>query len=162
MCLYHSTFYCCHISSRVCLSSLTLTEERWMEIPEKFSQRAYCVSYSQKTMLSRAAWVFQIDFIPLCFAAATVIIFDLFGGFFFQQSGAFVYGSMSFTDKVANGVGVILIQSSRPCRWASLRQTEVLFTDIEMKVWRKLPEKTWAFPIDRSTTKLFSLLWAGI
>ena len=33
-----------------------------------------------------------------------------------QQSGAFVYGSMSLTDKVANGVGVILIQSIRPCR----------------------------------------------
>ncbi|XP_047443094.1 major facilitator superfamily domain-containing protein 12 [Mugil cephalus] len=32
------------------------------------------------------------------------------------QSGAFVYGSMSLTDKVANGVGVILIQSLRPCR----------------------------------------------
>ncbi|XP_067452606.1 major facilitator superfamily domain containing 12b [Thunnus thynnus] len=31
------------------------------------------------------------------------------------QSGAFVYGSMSLTDKVANGVGVILIQSIRPC-----------------------------------------------
>ncbi|KAM7388073.1 hypothetical protein PAMP_024274 [Pampus punctatissimus] len=32
------------------------------------------------------------------------------------QSGAFVYGSMSFTDKVANGFGVILIQNIRPCR----------------------------------------------
>ncbi|XP_035811969.2 major facilitator superfamily domain-containing protein 12 [Amphiprion ocellaris] len=33
------------------------------------------------------------------------------------QSGAFVYGSMSLTDKVANGVGVILIQSisTDPC-----------------------------------------------
>ncbi|KAM9848868.1 major facilitator superfamily domain-containing protein 12 [Aulostomus maculatus] len=31
------------------------------------------------------------------------------------QSGAFVYGLMSFTDKVANGVGVVLIQSIRPC-----------------------------------------------
>ncbi|XP_018551220.1 major facilitator superfamily domain-containing protein 12 [Lates calcarifer] len=31
------------------------------------------------------------------------------------QSGAFVYGSMSLTDKVANGVGVIIIQSVRPC-----------------------------------------------
>ncbi|KAM4548838.1 major facilitator superfamily domain-containing protein 12 [Odontesthes bonariensis] len=31
------------------------------------------------------------------------------------QSGAFVYGSMSLTDKVANGVGVILIQSIWPC-----------------------------------------------
>ncbi|XP_039666515.1 major facilitator superfamily domain-containing protein 12 isoform X2 [Perca fluviatilis] len=32
------------------------------------------------------------------------------------QSGAFVYGSMSLTDKFANGLGVILIQSIRPCR----------------------------------------------
>ncbi|XP_020789034.1 major facilitator superfamily domain-containing protein 12 [Boleophthalmus pectinirostris] len=31
------------------------------------------------------------------------------------QSGAFVYGSMSLTDKLANGLGVILIQSLRPC-----------------------------------------------
>ncbi|KAF1385486.1 hypothetical protein PFLUV_G00108280 [Perca fluviatilis] len=31
------------------------------------------------------------------------------------QSGAFVYGSMSLTDKFANGLGVILIQSIRPC-----------------------------------------------
>ncbi|XP_071769503.2 major facilitator superfamily domain-containing protein 12 isoform X1 [Centroberyx gerrardi] len=31
------------------------------------------------------------------------------------QSGAFVYGSMSLTDKLANGVAVILIQSLRPC-----------------------------------------------
>ncbi|GCB78847.1 hypothetical protein scyTo_0016881 [Scyliorhinus torazame] len=32
------------------------------------------------------------------------------------QSGAFVYGSMSFTDKVANGLGVIIIQSLHPCK----------------------------------------------
>ncbi|XP_027031951.2 major facilitator superfamily domain-containing protein 12-like isoform X2 [Tachysurus fulvidraco] len=31
------------------------------------------------------------------------------------QSGAFVYGAMSFTDKVANGLGVIIIQSLHPC-----------------------------------------------
>ncbi|KAM9469683.1 major facilitator superfamily domain-containing protein 12-like isoform 3-T4 [Clarias gariepinus] len=31
------------------------------------------------------------------------------------QSGAFVYGAMSFTDKVANGVGVIIIQTLHPC-----------------------------------------------
>ncbi|XP_029904959.1 major facilitator superfamily domain-containing protein 12 [Myripristis murdjan] len=31
------------------------------------------------------------------------------------QSGAFVYGSMSLTDKVANGLAVMLIQSLRPC-----------------------------------------------
>uniref|UniRef100_A0A3Q3KK13 Major facilitator superfamily domain-containing protein 12 n=1 Tax=Monopterus albus TaxID=43700 RepID=A0A3Q3KK13_MONAL len=30
------------------------------------------------------------------------------------QSGAFVYGSMSLTDKVSNGVGVIIIQSIQP------------------------------------------------
>ncbi|KAK1786298.1 hypothetical protein P4O66_017999 [Electrophorus voltai] len=31
------------------------------------------------------------------------------------QSSAFVYGAMSFTDKVANGLGVIIIQSLHPC-----------------------------------------------
>ncbi|XP_032382107.1 major facilitator superfamily domain-containing protein 12 [Etheostoma spectabile] len=31
------------------------------------------------------------------------------------QSGAFVYGSMSLTDKFANGAGVVLIRSMRPC-----------------------------------------------
>ncbi|XP_034002741.1 major facilitator superfamily domain-containing protein 12 isoform X3 [Trematomus bernacchii] len=30
-------------------------------------------------------------------------------------SAAFVYGSMSLTDKLANGLGVLLIQSTRPC-----------------------------------------------
>ncbi|KTF81987.1 hypothetical protein cypCar_00015685, partial [Cyprinus carpio] len=32
------------------------------------------------------------------------------------QSGAFVYGAMSFTDKVANGLGVMIIQTLHPCR----------------------------------------------
>ncbi|XP_048019277.1 major facilitator superfamily domain-containing protein 12a isoform X3 [Megalobrama amblycephala] len=32
------------------------------------------------------------------------------------QSGAFVYGAMSFTDKVANGLGVMIIQALHPCR----------------------------------------------
>ncbi|XP_072338131.1 major facilitator superfamily domain-containing protein 12-like isoform X2 [Scyliorhinus torazame] len=36
-----------------------------------------------------------------------------------NQSGAFVYGSMSFTDKVANGLGVIIIQSLHPCKTES-------------------------------------------
>lgn len=31
------------------------------------------------------------------------------------QSGAFVYGAMSFTDKVANGAAVMLIQALHPC-----------------------------------------------
>ncbi|XP_048065814.1 major facilitator superfamily domain-containing protein 12 [Megalobrama amblycephala] len=31
------------------------------------------------------------------------------------QSGAFVYGAMSFTDKVANGLGIMIIQSLHPC-----------------------------------------------
>ncbi|XP_067109358.1 major facilitator superfamily domain-containing protein 12-like [Osmerus mordax] len=31
------------------------------------------------------------------------------------QSGAFVYGAMSFTDKVANGVAVMMIQAMHPC-----------------------------------------------
>ncbi|KAJ8278552.1 hypothetical protein GJAV_G00088830 [Gymnothorax javanicus] len=32
------------------------------------------------------------------------------------QCGAFVYGAMSFVDKLANGMGVIIIQSLRPCK----------------------------------------------
>uniref|UniRef100_A0A4W3GEB8 Major facilitator superfamily domain containing 12a n=1 Tax=Callorhinchus milii TaxID=7868 RepID=A0A4W3GEB8_CALMI len=32
------------------------------------------------------------------------------------QSAAFVYGAMSFTDKLANGLGVITIQNLHPCR----------------------------------------------
>ncbi|XP_037626112.1 major facilitator superfamily domain-containing protein 12 [Sebastes umbrosus] len=55
---------------------------------------------------------FQIDFIPLCFAVATIVISDLC--LVWQQSGAFVYGSMSLIDKVASGVGIFLIQSIRP------------------------------------------------
>ncbi|KAI4877994.1 hypothetical protein NFI96_012189 [Prochilodus magdalenae] len=35
------------------------------------------------------------------------------------QSGAFVYGAMSFTDKVANGLGVIIIQGLHPCHTQS-------------------------------------------
>uniref|UniRef100_A0A6Q2YND0 Major facilitator superfamily domain containing 12 n=1 Tax=Esox lucius TaxID=8010 RepID=A0A6Q2YND0_ESOLU len=31
------------------------------------------------------------------------------------QSGAFVYGAMSFTDKVANGLAVMIIQTMHPC-----------------------------------------------
>ncbi|XP_069834108.1 major facilitator superfamily domain-containing protein 12 isoform X2 [Dendropsophus ebraccatus] len=33
-----------------------------------------------------------------------------------SHSGAFVYGAMSFTDKVANGLAVVLIQSLHPCQ----------------------------------------------
>lgn len=33
-----------------------------------------------------------------------------------QQSGAFVYGAMSFTDKLSNGVAVMIIQALHPCR----------------------------------------------
>lgn len=33
-----------------------------------------------------------------------------------QQSGAFVYGAMSFTDKLANGVAVMIIQALHPCQ----------------------------------------------
>jgi len=32
-----------------------------------------------------------------------------------QHSSAFVYGAMSFTDKMANGLAVMLIQNLHPC-----------------------------------------------
>ena len=33
-----------------------------------------------------------------------------------QGSGAFVYGLMSFTDKLSNGVAVQIIQALHPCK----------------------------------------------
>ncbi|KAL7386940.1 hypothetical protein ABVT39_015954 [Epinephelus coioides] len=45
------------------------------------------------------------------------------------QSGAFVYGAMSFTDKVANGVAVMIIQSLHPCQLVQTHtQIHSLFT----------------------------------
>lgn len=35
--------------------------------------------------------------------------------FYFQSSGAFVFGAMSFTDKLSNGVAVMLLQQFSPC-----------------------------------------------
>ncbi|XP_031164286.1 major facilitator superfamily domain-containing protein 12 isoform X1 [Sander lucioperca] len=43
------------------------------------------------------------------------------------QSGAFVYGSMSLTDKFASGVGIVLIQSIRPCSTGVCRPDCVWF-----------------------------------
>lgn len=36
-------------------------------------------------------------------------------GVYPQHSGAFVYGAMSFSDKVANGLAVMAVQSLHPC-----------------------------------------------
>ena len=35
--------------------------------------------------------------------------------FYPQETGAFVYGAMSFTDKLSNGIAVQLIQIFHPC-----------------------------------------------
>ena len=35
---------------------------------------------------------------------------------FLQDTSAFVYGSMSFLDKLSNGVAIILIQYFHPCK----------------------------------------------
>ena len=32
------------------------------------------------------------------------------------ESGAFVYGAMSFTDKLSNGIAVFVIQYLHPCQ----------------------------------------------
>ncbi|KAK4306623.1 hypothetical protein Pmani_021574 [Petrolisthes manimaculis] len=37
------------------------------------------------------------------------------------ESGAFVYGAMSFTDKLSNGIAVMLIQSLNPCTMPRLK-----------------------------------------
>ena len=36
--------------------------------------------------------------------------------FFLQGSSAFVYGLMSFTDKLSNGVAIQIIQIMHPCK----------------------------------------------
>ena len=38
--------------------------------------------------------------------------------FIYQGSGAFVYGLMSFTDKISNGIAVAVIQALHPCNSA--------------------------------------------
>jgi len=34
-----------------------------------------------------------------------------------KSSGAFVFGAMSFLDKLSNGVAVIVIENFHPCKW---------------------------------------------
>ncbi|XP_012677025.2 major facilitator superfamily domain-containing protein 12 [Clupea harengus] len=48
------------------------------------------------------------------------------------QSGAFVYGAMSFTDKVANGIAVMLIQTLYPCHTAACCPDCVWFYHVVM------------------------------
>jgi len=35
--------------------------------------------------------------------------------YYVQGTGGFVYGAMSLTDKIANGVAVVVIQNLNPC-----------------------------------------------
>ncbi|XP_051894168.1 major facilitator superfamily domain-containing protein 12a isoform X2 [Pristis pectinata] len=74
-------------------------------------------------------WYFQIEksifgaAVLLGSGSATILVTslsmtaDLIGEN--TQSGAFVYGSMSFTDKVANGLAVLIIQGLHPCKTQS-------------------------------------------
>ena len=52
--------------------------------------------------------------IHLVFECLLLCVYVLF---FFnpQETGAFVYGAMSFTDKLSNGITVQLIQIFHPC-----------------------------------------------
>uniref|UniRef100_A0A8C4DBC8 Major facilitator superfamily domain-containing protein 12 n=1 Tax=Dicentrarchus labrax TaxID=13489 RepID=A0A8C4DBC8_DICLA len=47
--------------------------------------------------------------------SATILVISLAMTAELIQSGAFVYGAMSFTDKLANGVAVMIIQALHPC-----------------------------------------------
>lgn len=35
--------------------------------------------------------------------------------FLHQETGAFVYGAMSLTDKISNGIAIAVIQNLNPC-----------------------------------------------
>uniref|UniRef100_A0A3B5LAK8 Uncharacterized protein n=1 Tax=Xiphophorus couchianus TaxID=32473 RepID=A0A3B5LAK8_9TELE len=47
--------------------------------------------------------------------SATILVISLSMTAELIQSGAFVYGAMSFTDKLGNGVAVMMIQAMHPC-----------------------------------------------
>ncbi|PNI17045.1 MFSD12 isoform 11, partial [Pan troglodytes] len=79
-------------------------------------------------ILAFAAWVALAEGLGVAVYAAAVLLgagcatilvtslamtADLIGPH--TNSGAFVYGSMSFSDKVANGLAVMTIQSLHPC-----------------------------------------------
>ncbi|XP_019064626.1 major facilitator superfamily domain-containing protein 12 [Fukomys damarensis] len=79
-------------------------------------------------ILAFAAWVALVDGLGVAVYAAAVLLgagcatilvtslsmtADLIGPH--SQSGAFVYGAMSFSDKVANGLAVMAVQSLHPC-----------------------------------------------
>ncbi|PNJ18104.1 MFSD12 isoform 1, partial [Pongo abelii] len=79
-------------------------------------------------ILAFAAWVALAEGLGVAVYAAAVLLgagcatilvtslamtADLIGPH--TNSGAFVYGSMSFSDKVANGLAVMAIQSLHPC-----------------------------------------------
>ncbi|XP_048666791.1 major facilitator superfamily domain-containing protein 12 [Marmota marmota marmota] len=75
-----------------------------------------------------AAWVALVDTLGMAVYVAAVLLgagcatilvtslamtADLIGPH--THSGAFVYGAMSFSDKVANGLAVMVVQSLHPC-----------------------------------------------
>ncbi|XP_069858562.1 major facilitator superfamily domain-containing protein 12 [Dipodomys merriami] len=79
-------------------------------------------------ILAFAAWVALVDALGVAVYAAAVLLgagsatilvtslamtADLIGPH--TDSGAFVYGAMSFSDKVANGLAVMAVQSLHPC-----------------------------------------------
>lgn len=109
------------------------------KILDKCQPRIFCGYYSQTLYIAKND----------CKIADPSFTFCLV----WQQSGAFVYGSMSLTDKVANGVGVILIQSIRPCRWVCLWLT--LMSCAGRFTWHCLTRKFKGScqKRDRSTTK---------
>uniref|UniRef100_A0A3Q3XRI0 Uncharacterized protein n=1 Tax=Mola mola TaxID=94237 RepID=A0A3Q3XRI0_MOLML len=51
--------------------------------------------------------------------SATILVISLSMTAELIQSGAFVYGAMSFTDKLANGVAVMIVQGLHPCHTAT-------------------------------------------
>uniref|UniRef100_A0AAQ6IC46 Major facilitator superfamily domain-containing protein 12 n=1 Tax=Anabas testudineus TaxID=64144 RepID=A0AAQ6IC46_ANATE len=64
-----------------------------------------------KTMDDRVYWASVL----LGAGSATILVISLSMTAELIQSGAFVYGAMSFTDKLANGVAVMVIQAMHPC-----------------------------------------------
>uniref|UniRef100_A0A674PIF3 Major facilitator superfamily domain containing 12a n=1 Tax=Takifugu rubripes TaxID=31033 RepID=A0A674PIF3_TAKRU len=77
---------------------LVMTFSGWVLLDEQMGERVYGAA------------------VLLGAGSATILVISLAMTAELIQSGAFVYGSMSFADKLSNGVAVMMIQALHPCR----------------------------------------------
>ncbi|KAI9913055.1 hypothetical protein PsorP6_005517 [Peronosclerospora sorghi] len=78
---------------------------------------------------STALWIYPLSSIlsiskSIIFVKSVCLTGDLVGTH--GESGAFVYGAMSFTEKISNGLAILFIQNTRQ-QWQDVPQADVAF-----------------------------------